>query len=926
MKHPFVEPKSGCSFEEYIRALEAFHKDAARTQHGQVSVSDLPADSVLRWAIELTDEGSGSIFSVTPDDHELSKSEWENVRCVKEWVRQEVALISSSSVSSFTEKDIPILLKCFHIAVGGLLPRNRYLLGGLLARILSTLGAFDDVYVMANVLYSACHDYPHCNRHCYETESHQLQGAIDPNHDCEDVSLYFNTLAASLVYNLKGGWTAQHREMLCVFVNTRFEKLSAAAVEVKKTAKRVESCCSENNNKKKYLNVQAKVLGMKGQSVNQILHMRKTLLKRNIFFHKGVEDEKVESGLLCQMLRCLGVLTIVSVIDSVHEEVRESSPEPTSGSSFHWDKRNMVYRAMLNSDYLCLMEYMRESLNAASRQFPDKVLSFCDYTPSELESFFIASHGGHLAPLNLKPSNEEFPFLEEADALDVNGVPDPLYRHAVAYDEVKWDNITSTVQRLHTISTWFETTETLVALANTIAILTPDSGETDRLGSCVINAYANCLYWCQHGTGVANSGFSHLQFGVAAAVPWKLSSHLQDDSRRVRQLEMIRSCTPGLIRNMNRSAHLMYVRDIVDIDASMGYTTWLLFTNQIISPRDELIWWHPLNYSSETVELTGKYPHVERRMFNQNEFNEEERAFGVQQVPLGDAIVASLPSIADTYGVNKILAPTYDFELLKLKRAWEAPWTISTHGSFHRPFRDAVFQLMLIGRFFNIVDDIIFLVVECLPRDFWGDDDVLCWSRACSINRLIGESISDNSTKSASPRKNLKLRLCKCKMAYYCSAHCRKSHAFDFHERRCGFSPCVKGLTQEEKILLDEVEGTKSTNCEEGGAGDDDDNEEDDDDDWSDIDSDELSEDGISREEEVVQLSPEEETEKRNSTLINSFFAKIHKKTRMPHPDSESESSSESSYGDDDFWGGGGEESESSHDEHEWNESDLDDY
>jgi hypothetical protein len=378
-----------------------------------------------------------------------------------------------------------------------------------------------------------------------------------------------------------------------------------------------------------------------------------------------------------------------------------------------------------------------------------------------------------------------------------------------------------------------------------------------------------------------------------------------------------------LVGRMFDNVSLMYARDMVEIDTSVGYVVWLSLTNQQIRPDDEQVYYHGINYSDKTVETSNRYPFVERRMWNHDEFRwNTSEAYGREQerwkAPKGGWM-------GKQHGArnwkNNTLGPTYDYSILKLKRGWNLAWEPKRHLGYGDKFREAVLTLLLCGWKVGVPGDMVLHIITFFGREWWGTGEgekggaspVRCWDRQCCVQKITARIFGRFTAArrgEAAPRERGKpkaLKVCSCGVAKYCNSRCKKDNAYEVHGRVCGFSPCAKpGLTTDEEELVRKVEGWDVEGTKPwspfgtDNAGEDDETEgkvkvgeegeeEEEEEEWESVSEGELSDGGTTF--QGVE-GKENLTEEEKGEMIERFFRGIYLKTRKPHYNDDSEESS----------------------------------
>ena len=242
----------------------------------------------------------------------------------------------------------------------------------------------------------------------------------------------------------------------------------------------------------------------------------------------------------------------------------------------------------------------------------------------------------------------------------------------------------------------------------------------------------------------------------------------------------------------------LFVRDLVDVTVSgCGYGDFLLWTRLAITPLDPMLFDHVSQYPDREEEQTaGSWG-----------LNEE-----------GDALSGD------------VLAARYDFTLLMMIRAWNAPWTPTSSFSFSVPFRKAITTLALCAHRYGVPADIAAVVNSFLPREWWSDDRRQCWCHDCQLKQVsdmirdkvakrecrdVEAAVNDKAPPPPTMHNTSILRLSShsepklsalstvqtcpgCNLAMYCSREHRKYLWQDGHKRVCGTPPFrVPGVDEE---------------------------------------------------------------------------------------------------------------------------------
>ena len=200
----------------------------------------------------------------------------------------------------------------------------------------------------------------------------------------------------------------------------------------------------------------------------------------------------------------------------------------------------------------------------------------------------------------------------------------------------------------------------------------------------------------------------------------------------------------------------LFLRQLVETNESgFGYGDFQLWSQSCVSPLDDLIYEHNMNFPNKTG-------YDEERLLDHND---------------------NTP-----YSVDELKA-LHDLSLLFLRKAWNEPWTPSSHLSFQKPFRDAVKTINLIGHRHNFPIDLCLHINSYLSRDWWPDENARCWCYDCQIAELKYYLDSDHSDIQ-NETSNKKLLKCNgCKIAHACSKKHMKEVFIEGHLRLCNCPP-----------------------------------------------------------------------------------------------------------------------------------------
>lgn len=198
------------------------------------------------------------------------------------------------------------------------------------------------------------------------------------------------------------------------------------------------------------------------------------------------------------------------------------------------------------------------------------------------------------------------------------------------------------------------------------------------------------------------------------------------------------------------------------------------------------------------------------------------------------------------------LVACYDFSLMMLVREWNKPWTPQSHLSFSLPYRSAISSLALCAHRYGVPASIVEIVNSFLPRSWFHDERMCCWSNDCQLNQLaqlyrekissrtsdwIGEASRQPELPTTQSRPGKNLTACGCKVAMVCCKDHLKRLRQDGHKRQCGLPPFRPPFSKEDNLFVREIfEGINVELCDEDDVSDVDQNEEDTDS-WESVDS-----------------------------------------------------------------------------------------
>ncbi|GMH88121.1 hypothetical protein TrVE_jg13235 [Triparma verrucosa] len=199
--------------------------------------------------------------------------------------------------------------------------------------------------------------------------------------------------------------------------------------------------------------------------------------------------------------------------------------------------------------------------------------------------------------------------------------------------------------------------------------------------------------------------------------------------------------------NVTANIRIMYLRDLVNIDKSYGFGDFCLRVGVRIDWfNDEMIYNHNLNYSRLNIKYIS-------------------------------------PSYVEAEKVPKLdRRAVYDYKCTLAVREWCKPWDYRRHQSWGKAFNGVVVTLLLVGGRVNCPSELVLEIVKFLSREDWTES--LCWDRECRLRTLGVYQLSKNCGGTVVK--------CKCGVARYCGAHCRKKGVEEGHKKCCGWHPCTE--------------------------------------------------------------------------------------------------------------------------------------
>lgn len=311
-----------------------------------------------------------------------------------------------------------------------------------------------------------------------------------------------------------------------------------------------------------------------------------------------------------------------------------------------------------------------------------------------------------------------------------------------------------------------------------------------------------------------------------------------------------------------------YLRNLVDFRyaKAMGYGDWLVECGAPSHPHDMLVYDHAANFMDDELAEAGDGD------------DGQERGFYIDE---------------DNLFINgRRLAARYDYTLLKLKMAWNSPWTPESHLSFQPQFREAASTLALCAQRVGVPQELMRQVVAFFHRDWWLDARKECWNEDCQMRELYssltkrsilrsnpnggGRRASGRAAKKGVPLPTV---LCKgCETVAFCNNKtCRKDIWQDGHKRYCGSCP-FRLPRKAERIFCDYVDGLDDDVTNENGSG----GPLDTDDEQESVGSEGEGEDDNVSWESVDSADFEEELGPASKTdAIYSFFEKEYERTEI---------------------------------------------
>ncbi|KAK1744985.1 hypothetical protein QTG54_004276 [Skeletonema marinoi] len=144
----------------------------------------------------------------------------------------------------------------------------------------------------------------------------------------------------------------------------------------------------------------------------------------------------------------------------------------------------------------------------------------------------------------------------------------------------------------------------------------------------------------------------------------------------------------------------------------------------------------------------------------------------------------------------------------------EYEWVQDEHGFM----QNAISSLALCAHRYGVPASIVEIVNSFLPRSWFDDERMCCWSHECQMNQLsqlYREKISSRSSnwngetslqhEQRTQRPGRTLTSCGCKVAMVCSKdHWKRLHQ-EGHKRQCGLPPFRPPFSKEDNLFVREI-------------------------------------------------------------------------------------------------------------------------
>jgi MYND finger len=145
----------------------------------------------------------------------------------------------------------------------------------------------------------------------------------------------------------------------------------------------------------------------------------------------------------------------------------------------------------------------------------------------------------------------------------------------------------------------------------------------------------------------------------------------------------------------------------------------------------------------------------------------------------------------------------YDFTLLLLQRAWQAPWSPASHASFQPGFRDAVKAVALCTHSLGFPHETMMTICSFFNREWWDDSRKQCWNFECLGDqslKSIERRVAGGTVPDTGPTR---FEHCPhCHVAVYCSKECRDKDYKLGHKKKCNRPPLLSRAPDSEELEL----------------------------------------------------------------------------------------------------------------------------
>jgi hypothetical protein len=338
------------------------------------------------------------------------------------------------------------------------------------------------------------------------------------------------------------------------------------------------------------------------------------------------------------------------------------------------------------------------------------------------------------------------------------------------------------------------------------------------------------------------------------------------DSRNPRDIllhEIRQVCCARPPSDVRDAVRGLFVREMVDVrEAGLGYSDFLVWCRYQydVTPLDPVIFVHGTSIPCEEEDSDDS---------SSDDDSDDDSSMS------GEARAMAWDTDEDDHVLTRgEQRARYDFSLMLLLRAWQAPWKPRTHYSFQPEFRGAAKCIMQCTHHLSMPKEIGQRIIEYLPRSFWPDDRNQCWNFECPdsvaslLKKVQGNRSSTTNIQSVLPCS-------KCHIPIYCSESCRKTDWKEDHKRFCKVPPFCKIGPFEERFIAsisnesaDGMAEVKHVDSEDGDVvmkeAESDKAVEDNEEDWSDIDSQVEDDQPVSRTQRIYRFFEEKTYTPRN--------------------------------------------------------------